>query len=125
MYLLCYYLMACIITQAKMQLHVFEQLFFHKNIFYLYFWSFFISFSVVLGVAWFQWLGFMEDCGFDTEFRLNSSRLQSAPIRVNEVPDEKGCWFYSENASVSTLNDTFVTPLYECIYYYSKYGAYT
>ena len=108
-----------------MQLHVFEQLFFHNKIFYLYFWSFFVTISVLLNVSWYQWIGFMEDCGFDGSIVDNSSRFQSIPIRAKEVPDPNGCWFYSDNVSVANLNSTFVLPVFQCIHHYSKHAAYT
>ena len=79
----------------------------------------------MLVVGWFQWLRFMEGCGVDTAQRYNSSRLRSDPVRVNYGPDGKGCWMFSDNASVAVLNATFVAPAFECIYYFSEHGAYT
>ena len=108
-----------------MKLHTFEQRFFHTNVFYLYFWSFFVSFSVLLVVAWFQWIRFMGDCGVDARHRYNTSRLRSAPVHITDEPDEKGCWLYSDNASVASPNTTFMAPAFQCIYYFSKHGAYT
>ena len=107
-------------SQAKMKLHVFEQLFFHKEIFYLYFWGFFVVCSVFLNVGANQWSGFMEECGVDEAHRRNFSRLRNIPFLA--TTNASGCGFYSDSAGITDVNTSqpFVTPVFGCIQYYSK-----
>ena len=107
-------------SQANMELHVFEQLFFHKEMFYLYFWGFFVVCSVFLNVGANQWSGFMEECGVDEVHRRNFSRLRNIPFLV--TANASDCGFYSDSAGITDVNTSqpFVTPVFGCIQYYSK-----
>ena len=112
-------------SQAKMELHVFEQLFFHKEIFYLYFWGFFVVSSVFLSVGYNQWSGFLEGCGVDEAQHRNFSRLHNFPFLV--TTNTSNCGFYSDSAGIPDVNTSqpFVAPVFGCIQYYSKHSVYT
>ena len=109
---------------------MFEQLFFHKEIFYLYFWILFVICSVFLNVGVNQWRSFLEGCGVDAAHQRNFSRLYNFPSFVKELPNANtsgNCWFYSDSAGIPDLNASrpFVTPVFECIEYYSEHTIYT
>ena len=107
-----------------MDLADFEQRFFHRHAFHLYFWTFFVIFAVILNVSLNQWTSFLEDdCGFQEFNDNNFSRFTSVPTRANDVRDENGCWFYSDNVTdSSSSNETVDRAAFECIYYYSQHG---
>ena len=106
-----------------MQLHAFEQVFFHKHKFYLYFWGFYTIFVISTTVSYLQWEIFMKDCGFDLDTH-NVSRLLNAPTRVEVEPNDR-CRFYNKSVTAANSSEPFVLFTFECIFYYSKYTRYT
>ena len=112
-------------SQAKRELHVFEQLFFHKEMFYLYFWVFFVVCAVFLNVGYNLWSGFLEECGVDEAHHHNFSRLQNVPSLVT---NSSNCGFYSDDAGITddvNISHPFVAPVFQCIHYYSEHTIYT
>ena len=113
-----------------MQLHTFEQLFFHEEKFYFYFLLFNTVVSCFLNVSWHLWLAHLNDCGASEDH--NVSRLENFPFRVKTSVNGTDCWFFSYNASASqndvTIVDSsqqFVRTVFQCVEYYSKDVIYT
>ena len=115
-----------------MRLHTFEQLFFHEEKFYFYFWLFYVLITAFYNVSWHQWLGYLEDCGISYR-GLNFTTLNSLPTQVMTVVNGTECWFFSLNTSVLhrnvtfSDNDFFVQLLPQCVqyFYYGNDTVYT
>ena len=106
-----------------MQLHAFEQVFFHKHKFYLYFWVFYTMFVLSATVSFHQWEAFMKDCKIDIYYH-NTSRLLNVPMRVEVKPND-GCRFYNKSVAAVNSSEPFVLSTFECIFYYSENILYT
>ena len=111
--------------QAKMDLHVFEQIFFHQYPFHLYFWTFYVVFAVLVTVSWYQWVGFLASCDVKEKMIDNVTRYVTFPMRANMTKPTSGCWYYADNASTFlNTSDGVDRPDYACVVYFSKYGGY-
>ena len=123
-----------------MQLHTFEQLFFHEEKFYFYFLLLVVLLSCFLNVSWHLWLVHLRECR--TSVDHNVSRLENFPFRVKTAVNGTDCLFFSYNASASqsdvaynasaSQNDVavvdsqpFVRAVLQCVEYYSKDMIYT
>merc|ERR1719240_2169603 len=68
--------------KAKMNLHDFQTNFFHKQAFYIYFWTFAITYLTTVSVTYFQWRGFIADRCLIDEANVTFQRSIGYPLSV-------------------------------------------
>jgi hypothetical protein len=120
--------------KAKMNLHDFQTNFFHRQAFYVYFWTFAITYLTTVSVTYFQWRGFIaKDCHID-DANLTFQRALGAPYGVPlRIPSPLTndtsytnltiCKMYSDPANITTVTEPFFN--YQGYAHYSKYTVYT
>lgn len=117
--------------KAKMNLHDFQTNFFHRQAFYVYFWTFAITYLTTVSVTYFQWRNFIaEDCDIDNTnitFQRALGEPYGVPLRIwnnnDTYTNRTICKMYSDPANITTANEPFSK--YECWAYYSQYTVYT
>ena len=117
--------------QAKMNLHDFETNFFHRQAFYVYFWTFAITYLTTVSVTYFQWRGFIEKvCLIDDAnitFQRAFAEPYGVPLRIpvsnDTYTNRTICKMYSDPANITTVNEPFFDK--QCWAYYSKFTVYT
>ena len=94
-----------------MELHVFEQAFFHKERLFFYFWSFFVIFTVMLRTSQRQYFRFESQCKTSRYYGPYTNpffreRPEGIPLfpseshdREDQYYDEIGCLFQVQNYS--------------------------
>merc|ERR1712032_1005702 len=91
--------------KAKMNLHDFQTNFFHRQAFYVYFWTFSVTYLTTVTVTWFQWRKFISNtCLIDSgniTFERASGTLHSVPLWNNYTQENVTyCQFYSDTANI-------------------------
>ena len=114
-----------------MNLHDFQTNFFHRQAFYVYFWTFAITYLTTVSVTYFQWRGFIDKvCEID-DANITFQRAFAEPYGVPlRIPVSNGtytnrtiCKMYSDPANITTVNEPFFDK--QCWAYYSESTVYT
>merc|ERR1719263_2448933 len=94
--------------KAKMNLHDFETNFFHRQAFYVYFWTFAVTYLTTVSVTYARTL----------------SAPRSVPLCDNDtLRNISTCQMFWDPANITTTNEPFFE--YECVEYYSVHTVYT
>ena len=114
--------------QAKMNLHDFHTNFFHRQAFYVYFWTFAVAYLTTIAVTYLQWRNFItRTCQIDrgnVTYERALGPLQSVPFWNNDTLENvTACQFFSDTANTTTATEPFFDN--ECYAYYSEYTVYT
>merc|ERR1711907_145157 len=119
--------------KAKMNLHDFQTNFFHRQAFYVYFWTFAITYLTTVSVTYFQWREFIADrCQIDVAnvtYQRSIGYPLSVPLRL-PVPLTNGtytndtmCKMYYDPANITTATVPWYP--YQCWAHYSENIVYT
>jgi len=117
--------------KAKMNLHDFQTNFFHRQAFYVYFWTFAITYLTTVSVTYFQWRNFIADrCKIDEAnitFQRSYAFPTYVPLRIytndTTYTNLTICKMYSDPANITTASEPWYT--YQCWAHYSEYTVYT
>jgi len=114
--------------KAKMNLHDFQTNFFHRQAFYVYFWTFAVAYLTTIIVCYLQWRNFItRTCKIDrgnVTYERALGPLQSVPFWNNDTLENvTACQYFSDTANITTTTEPFFDN--ECYAYYSEHTVYT